>query len=229
MARAVMERHHVLQQNVGQESIVLRELIGAGRFDINATENLLFLSRDEAIAEVTGTVRHAGNHAPIEDFQKSILSDFAEQRTPSGKTYAQLMELDPSVLSPADQALRAQIFDQAEQLALDLRDYTAQSLLEGDLPLSKSDPRYAGLSDAAADAAWRQDIAEVFGDGPDGFEAGRDNLTAYRNEMNTIRAAHGDLRWRAFDTQHASKYLPFPATFNELFMKSVGFACSITS
>ena len=61
--------------------------------------------------------------------------------------------------------------------------------------LSKPDPRYAGLSDAAADAAWRQDIAEVFGDGPDGFEAGRDNLTAYRNEMNTIRAAHGDLRW----------------------------------
>ena len=64
MARAVMERHHVLQQNVGQESIVLRELIEAGRFDINAKENLLFLSRDEAIAEVTGTVRHAGNHAP---------------------------------------------------------------------------------------------------------------------------------------------------------------------
>ena len=61
--------------------------------------------------------------------------------------------------------------------------------------LSKPDPRYAGLSDAAADAAWRQDIAEVFGDGPDGFEAGRDNLTAYRHEMNTIRAAHGDLRW----------------------------------
>jgi len=95
MARAVMERHHVLQQNVGQESIVLRELIGAGRFDINATENLLFLSRDEAIAEVTGTVRHAGNHAPIEEFQKFILSDFAEQRTPSGKTYTDLMSANP--------------------------------------------------------------------------------------------------------------------------------------
>ncbi|WP_416391027.1 S8 family serine peptidase [Alloalcanivorax xenomutans] len=122
----------------------------------------------------------------------------------------------PAELSASDRALRIQIFDQAEQLALDLRDYTAQSLLEGDLPLSKSDPRYAGLSDAAADAAWRQDIAEVFGDGPDGFEAGRDNLTAYRNEMNAIRVAHGDLRWRAFKTQEQINILLDTAKTNNI-------------
>ncbi|MBR8655652.1 AHH domain-containing protein, partial [Achromobacter sp. Marseille-Q0513] len=201
MANAVMEGHHSLQQNVGQTSSVLKLLIDVKRFDVDAPENLLFIPRDEAIAKATGTVRHAGNHEPVEAAQRAILDDFGRTPTQYGKSYETLMRANPATLSAAEQTLRAQIYDQAEILAKDLRDYTSKSMIDGRLTLTKTDPKYAGLSAAAADAAWRADVAQVFGNGPNGFDTGRQNLSAYRAETAAIKAAHGDLRWRAFNSQ----------------------------
>lgn len=66
---------HALQQNVGQESSVLRLLLNAKRFDIDAPENSLFLPSDESIAKAMGSVRHAGNHAPVDTAQPAVLDD----------------------------------------------------------------------------------------------------------------------------------------------------------
>ncbi len=83
MARAVMECLHLLQQDVVQNRTVLQELIRAERFEMSSSENLLFLSRNQAVVQSTGTVRHSENRPPIEAFQKSILDDFGIQQTPS--------------------------------------------------------------------------------------------------------------------------------------------------
>lgn len=60
---------------------------------------------------------------PVGDAQNAIFDEFGVQPTQFGKTYAQLMSADPDTLSGTECALRSQIFDQAEQLAIDLRDY----------------------------------------------------------------------------------------------------------
>ena len=171
MANAVIQANHALLQDVGIESDVLAALIANGRFAIDAPENLLFLSNNTTLSQVTGTIRHAGNHAPVGVAQEAIFDAFGSQEYLPGKTFARLMDADPATLTDAQRTLRGQIFDQAEKLAIDLRDYTNQAIVDGRLTLTKTDPKYAGLSAADADAAWNADIAKVYGKSTDGFAA----------------------------------------------------------
>ncbi|MGQ0682919.1 hypothetical protein [Bradyrhizobium sp.] len=192
MANAVMQAHHGLLQDVGIRSDVLAALIADGRFSIDAPDNLLFLPNDTTLAQASGTVRHAGNHAPVGDAQKAIFDEFGRRDAGGGKTYADLMGENPATLTEAERTLRSQIFDQAEALAADLRDYTNKAIIDGRLTLTKTDPKYAGMTDAAADAAWHADIERVYGSAADGFsefQTERQALSAFRAEDDAIEAA----------------------------------------
>jgi hypothetical protein len=79
MPNAVMEANHGLMQSVGVDSPVLAALIAEGRFNIDAPENLLFLSRNAQLAEATNTARHAGNHRALFDAQMAIFEDVTTQ------------------------------------------------------------------------------------------------------------------------------------------------------
>lgn len=187
----VIQLHHVLQQAVGEKNDVLKALIANG-WNIDAPENTLFLSNDAELANATGTVRHAGNHARIDKVQNEILDEFGEQPTQFGKTNLQLMQANPATLPAEQVAAREQVFRDAEAFANNLRDYTAKAIVDQELPL-------VGIADA--------DIARVFGTVADGYAAfetgtsgGSNSLAAFRAEEQVIKAAGGDIRWQAFNT-----------------------------
>ena len=150
MANAVMEANHGLMQTVGVNNSVLAALIaekrpvngvGVSMFNIDAPENLLFFSRNVDLAQATGTARHAGDHAAVADAQIAIFDKFGRTPTQFGKTYADLMKGNPANLSTAEISLRNQVFDQAQALATDLRDYTNKALIDNKLSLTKTDPK----------------------------------------------------------------------------------------
>ncbi|WP_162270304.1 S8 family serine peptidase [Bordetella ansorpii] len=144
---------------------------------------------------------HETNHKPIELAQRAIFDKFGARVTPSGMTYADLMATADANLSAAERALKPQVFSQAQQLALDVRDYTNKAIVNGDLVLTARDQKYAALSPAAAATQWQADIDRMFGSGPGGFDTGRQNLAAFRAETAAISASGGDPRWRVFNTQ----------------------------
>lgn len=79
---ATMEAHHGLIQDVKDKSNVLQVLVNENKFNIDASSNLLFLPRNFDLVDATGTVRHAGNHAPVGDAHIKIFNAFGDGRWP---------------------------------------------------------------------------------------------------------------------------------------------------
>jgi hypothetical protein len=61
----VLNQHHALQQNLGDNNGVLKWLVGEQLYDINQAENLVILSNNWQLAAQTDTGLHVSNHAPI--------------------------------------------------------------------------------------------------------------------------------------------------------------------
>ncbi len=166
----------------------------SGKYKLNAKENLIFLPRDREIAEAAKMAIHETNHKPSETAQIAIFEKFGTRQTPSGLTYLDLMEIADKDLSPEELVLKRQVFNQVEQLALDVRDYTNKAILSGDSVLTTGDPKYAALSPADAAGQWQADIDRLFGSGPEGFEVGRQNLWKYRKCHLNVRRRNA--HWR---------------------------------
>ncbi|WP_156513336.1 hypothetical protein [Bordetella ansorpii] len=50
-----------------------------------------------------------------------------------------------ALLSPSELALKSQVFAEASQLAVDLRNYTSKAIVDGNLVLTAGDPKYSSL------------------------------------------------------------------------------------
>ncbi|MBY6243934.1 hypothetical protein K3F48_22540 [Methylosinus sp. Sm6] len=200
---SVIQQHHALQQAVGKDNAVLNKLIANNNVKINAPENMLALSNDAGLA--TATPRHASNHAAIDEVQNAISDKFGDRPTQFGISNLDLMKANSTSLTAAQRAVREQVFREATALAENLRDYTAKAILDHDLPL-------VGVT--AADAA------RVFGTAADGsaeFATGSasNSLAAFRADTQAIKAAGGDVSWRAFNTAaKVEKLLDYAKTNN---------------
>lgn len=75
----VFQDHHAVEQQTLERSPLLKALSDAGRFDIHAPENRIFLPADPAFAQTLGVTPHSGG--PIPDYQNGLTDRLARLET----------------------------------------------------------------------------------------------------------------------------------------------------
>lgn len=115
--RTHFQDHHSIEQQTLRNSELLDELQRAGRFDIHAPENRLFLPANPQFAQAMGVTPHSGG--PLAEYQKGMLAHLNDiQETRDGKA-ALLGEPDA--------------LDRVVQRVERLRDTVKVGLINGDL------------------------------------------------------------------------------------------------
>lgn len=191
------EVHHVIQQvdrRLRDHAII--ELVGGDRF-MQSNFNLLVLANDRDVARATGIQRHASNHAWIAQAQRAVLDEFLNNAEYQGIAVKNIID-NPSAYADQYVAVR----QRATVLVNDLRDVTANAIINKQLPLTYGDDLFPDLTEADV----RARAAEVLS--PDRFTFTADGtattasseLVSFRAARDAILDAGGDVRWMAFDT-----------------------------
>lgn len=113
----LFQRHHAIEQQTLGRSPLLKALADAGRFDMDATANLINMPSDQALAHAMGVSPHSGG--PIKEYRnglKDFLDDLAA--TKDGRA---ALELDPD----AQDRIAAKIYR--------LSDTAQVAIINGDL------------------------------------------------------------------------------------------------
>lgn len=113
----LFQRHHAIEQQTLGRSPLLKVLADAGRFDMDATVNLINMPSDQALAHAMGVSPHSGG--PIREYRnglKDFLDDLAA--TKDGRA---ALELDPE----AQDRIAAKIYR--------LSDTAQVAIINGDL------------------------------------------------------------------------------------------------
>ncbi|QDI04242.1 hypothetical protein E4A48_11530 [Xanthomonas cerealis pv. cerealis] len=115
--RTLFQDHHNIEQQTLKNSELLDELQRAGKFDIHAPENRLFLPANPAFAQTMGITPHSGG--PLGEYQYGMLSQLRLiERSRDGQA---MLEGDPTAL------------DRVVQRVEHLRDTVKVGLINGDL------------------------------------------------------------------------------------------------
>lgn len=115
--RTLFQDHHSIEQQTLKNSELLDELQRAGKFDIHAPENRLFLPANPAFAQTMGITPHSGG--PLSAYQYGLL-DHLEDLYASRDGQA-MLEGDPAAM------------DRVVQRVEHLRDTVKVGLINGDL------------------------------------------------------------------------------------------------
>ncbi|HHA2592211.1 TPA: XVIPCD domain-containing protein [Stenotrophomonas maltophilia] len=112
-----LQDHHAIEQQTLRHSALLAKLQEAGRFNIHAQENRLFLPANPAYADAMGITPHSGG--PLGEYQNGMIRRLNEiQRTRDGKA---------ALLNDSDALDRVMVRVEA------LRDTVKVGLINGDL------------------------------------------------------------------------------------------------
>ncbi|WP_401747559.1 XVIPCD domain-containing protein [Stenotrophomonas muris] len=112
-----LQDHHAIEQQTLRHSPLLAKLQEAGRFNIHAQENRLFLPANPAYADAMGVTPHSGG--PLGEYQNGMIRRLNEiQRTRDGKA---------ALLNDSDALDRVMVRVEA------LRDTVKVGLINGDL------------------------------------------------------------------------------------------------
>jgi Ca2+-binding RTX toxin-like protein len=188
----VITTHHILLKN-NYNLHPLINLIGGNKW-IEESANKLHLVNTDFLAQATETPLHAGYHPWIKDAQWARLNEFNEWTFQGHKAKALIANKN---LNPA---AYDEMLDALRKYAGDVRDMTAAAILDGRLPLSKQDARFATWADK--DFYTRADQVldpAKFAQG-DAAQALRNaDIQDYVNARNAIPSG-ADSRWMAFNT-----------------------------
>lgn len=115
--RTLLQDHHGIEQQTLKNSVLLDKLQQAGKFDIHAQENRLFLPANPQFAHALGVTPHSGG--PLSAYQDGMLErldDLAKTR-------------DGKAALTGDPAAMDRVVQRVEQL----RDTVKVGLINGDL------------------------------------------------------------------------------------------------
>lgn len=115
--RTLFQDHHNIEQQTLKNSELLDELRRAGKFDIHAPENRLFLPASPQFAQTIGVTPHSGG--PLGEYQSGILLRLERlQKTRDGRA---ALSGDPDAM------------DRIVRRVEELRDTVKVGLINGDL------------------------------------------------------------------------------------------------
>ena len=115
--RTILQDHHGIEQQTLKNSVLLDKLQQAGKFDIHAQENRLFLPANPQFAHALGVTPHSGG--PLADYQRGMLQRLRNIQVSRDGQAA--LEGDPAAI------------DRVAKRVEQLRDTVKVGLINGDL------------------------------------------------------------------------------------------------